>query len=216
MRAMMGFTWHCYKKMIKTMSTFSYAARLKKFIGWIWLSLIATMFVFLAFNPKYLSVSYLSEAIRHYEENIWLVYTAMLLFRCLLMFPPTPLLFLGYVVFPKYIFLVTGMVVISIMISATFFYFFAGSMGWHHFFRKRYPERMNKIETKLRQPKALYIVMFWSFLPVFPTDVLCYVAGIVRMPFKIFISGVFLGQLPIMYLYALLGDYFFDYFFLNN
>jgi uncharacterized membrane protein YdjX (TVP38/TMEM64 family) len=198
------------------MSTFSFAERLKKLIGWIWLSLIVLMFVFLAFNPKYLSVSYLSEMIREYEGNIWMVYSAMLLFRCLVMFPSTPLLFLGYVIFPKYIFLVTGMVIISILISATFFYFFAGSMGWHHFFRKKYPVQMNRIEMKLQQPKSIYIVMFWSFLPVFPTDVLCYVAGIVKMPFKIFISGVFLGQLPIMYLYAQLGDYFFDNFFYNN
>ncbi len=208
--------WQCYKKNKIPMSTFSFAERLKKLIGWIWLSLIVLMFVFLAFNPKYLSVSYLSEMIRQYEGNIWMVYSAMLLFRCLVMFPSSPLLFLGYVIFPKYIFLVTGMVVISIMISATFFYFFAGSMGWHHYFKKKYPEQMNRIEMKLQQPKSIYIVMFWSFLPVFPTDVLCYVAGIVKMPFKIFISGVFLGQLPIMYLYAQLGDYFFDNFFYNN
>ena len=198
------------------MSTFSFAERLKKLIGWIWLSLIVLMFVFLAFNPKYLSVSYLSEMIREYEGNIWMVYSAMLLFRCLVMFPSTPLLFLGYVIFPKYIFLVTGMVIISILISATFFYFFAGSMGWLHFFRKKYPVQMNRIEMKLQQPKSIYIVMFWSILPVFPTDVLCYIAGIVKMPFKIFISGVFLGQLPVMYLYAQLGDYFFDNFFYNN
>jgi uncharacterized membrane protein YdjX (TVP38/TMEM64 family) len=38
-----------------------------------------------------------------------------------------------------------------------------------------------------------------------PTDVICYVAGIVKMPYRILISGVIIGELVLIYLYVFYG-----------
>jgi membrane protein YqaA with SNARE-associated domain len=36
--------------------------------------------------------------------------------------------------------------------------------------------------------------LLWSFAPVVPTDVICYVAGTVRMNFLKFVSAMTLGE----------------------
>ena len=53
--------------------------------------------------------------------------------------------------------------------------------------------------------KGLWIVMAWSAFPFVPTDVICYVAGTLRMHVGTFLCGVALGELPIVGFYVLAG-----------
>ena len=191
------------------MPVFSPIERLKKVLAWFWTIVIVALLVFVAFNPHLLSVEYMSEQLSKYESQIWWIYLGLMLGRGLLMLPSTPFLFLGFALFPEYKLLVVFITLGSVLFSASFFYYFSHRMGWHLYFERKFPRQMEKIELRLQKPGAIFIVMFWSFVPITPTDLICYVAGVVRMPFRYVFIGVLIGQLPLMLFYAYLGSFFF-------
>jgi uncharacterized membrane protein YdjX (TVP38/TMEM64 family) len=184
------------------MAIFSYNQRMKFILGCVWIVVILLMALYLFLNPQVLTVEYLTQYLKRYEANIWLAYVALLIFRCFVLIPPSPFLFLGLVLFPESSWIIILVTLGSILLSSSFCYFFAKEMGWHLYFQKRYPKYMNKIELQLNKPKSIFFVMIWAFMPVFPTDLICYVAGVVGMPFRILVTGIVIGQLPMLYIYS--------------
>ena len=69
----------------------------------------------------------------------------------------------------------------------------------------RHPERLARLRVHLVKPRAQLFVAFWAFLPVVPTDLICYAAGLVRMPFLRMIIAIVIGELPLVMAYLLLG-----------
>ena len=191
------------------MTIFSYKQRVKFVLGWIWIAVILSLALYLIFNPQLLTVKYLSPLLERYESNIWVAYIGLLVFRCFVLIPPTPFLFLGLVLFPGSSWLIILLTLGSVVLSASFCYFFAKEMGWHLYFQKQYPKQMSKIEFQLNKPKSIFFVMIWAFMPVFPTDLICYVAGVVGMPFRILVTGIVIGQLPMLYIYSKIGGLLF-------
>lgn len=179
-------------------------------MGWTWLGLIVLVlgYVFI-FNPALLSVEYMATVLAPYRNYIGWIYLGLLIGRGFFMLPSTPFLFLGIFLFPGYRFFIVCATTGSILLSAIFFYFFSERMGWHHYFNRKFPKKMGNIETQLKKPTAIWLVVFWAFFPIVPTDLVCYAAGMVRMPFRILLTGVFLGQFPLLLLYAYLSGYFF-------
>ena len=60
-------------------------------------------------------------------------------------------------------------------------------------------------------PAALYgaygpIIIGWSFFPLAPTDLICYVCGVLRVRFWKFLLGVTLGEGAISAIYIYGGD----------
>ncbi len=53
---------------------------------------------------------------------------------------------------------------------------------------------------------GFFAVMLWSFAPVVPTDVICYVAGTVRMNFWKFVGALALWEWLIVALIVYGGD----------
>ena len=49
------------------------------------------------------------------------------------------------------------------------------------------------------------IVAGWSFFPLVPTDVICYVAGIAKMSFKKMVMALLFGEIPLVTTYIFLG-----------
>ena len=191
------------------MTIFLPKERAFRFLTRLWSLVIITAIIFLILNPRFLSPDYLKSLLEDYENFIWPIYIFMLIARVPLVFPPTPLLFLGFLLFPKLKLLVVLLVLLSTLLSATFFYFFAGNSGLGEYFHRKYPKQTSKIENMLSRPSALWFVIIWSFTPIAPIDLLCYLAGLVRIPFKYLIIGMIIGQLPILVAYAYLGQLFF-------
>ena len=50
----------------------------------------------------------------------------------------------------------------------------------------------------------------WSVFPFVPTDVICYVAGTLRMHLGKFMLGVTLGEIPIVAFYVAGGTWLFS------
>jgi uncharacterized membrane protein YdjX (TVP38/TMEM64 family) len=191
------------------MTIFLPKERAFRFLTRHWTLVILAAIIFLILNPRFLSPDYLKSLLEPYQNFIWPIYIFMLIARVPLVFPPTPLLFLGFLLFPELKLLVVLLILLSTLLSATFFYFFAGHSGLGEYFHRKYPKQTSKIENMLSRPSALWFVIIWSFTPIAPIDLLCYIAGLVRIPFKYLIIGMIIGQLPILFAYAYLGQLFF-------
>ena len=70
-------------------------------------------------------------------------------------------------------------------------YKFSDLMGFDEIFARHVSnDRVKKAIEKY----GFYAVLLWSFVPVVPTDLICYVAGTVRMSFWKFVLALTLGE----------------------
>jgi uncharacterized membrane protein YdjX (TVP38/TMEM64 family) len=111
------------------------------------------------------------------------------------LFPPAPLF---------------ALTLLGIAISSASIYFFAESLHLAEYFEARHPEKVARVRGALaRHPTT--IVAAWSFLPVAPTDLICYVCGAMRIPFGRFMLGVLAGEGAICATYIFAGQAVLDF-----
>jgi len=67
------------------------------------------------------------------------------------------------------------------------------------------PKKADKIIEKLNK-HGFWIVMGWSFFPFVPTDLICYIAGSIKMNFTKYITAIFIGEAILVGAYIYLGD----------
>ncbi|SNR15383.1 TVP38/TMEM64 family protein [Tenacibaculum jejuense] len=156
-------------------------------------------------NPQIFSVDYIKDFISSYKEHIMIVYITLSCIRGFFLIPSTPFVIAGALLFPDQLLLVLVISMIGIMSSATSLYYFADILGFSDYLEKKYPKKVKKWESKLQSSKATYLVLGWSFFPLVPTDIICYVAGIIKMPFKYMFTGVFIGELVLVTFYVYCG-----------
>lgn len=132
-------------------------------------------------------------------------YAAYLAAGCLRGFTLVPVTYLvvaGMLVLPPvplYVLTVAGIVVSSAAV-----YYFAESLRLGAFFERRYAPRVQQLRAVLAR-RELPIVIAWSFLPVAPTDLICYVCGALKVDVKKCLFGVTLGEGTICAIYIFVG-----------
>ena len=80
---------------------------------------------------------------------------------------------------------------LGIMFSSILVYAFSDIMGFDAMFKKHVNNA--KIRNAIDR-YWFYAVTLWSFAPVVPTDLICYVAGTVRMKFWKFVTAIFIWE----------------------
>jgi uncharacterized membrane protein YdjX (TVP38/TMEM64 family) len=110
----------------------------------------------------------------------------------MLVLPPVPL----------YLITIAG-----IIVSSTAVYYFAGVMRLNQFFERRYAKQVAQLRALL-QRRELPIVIAWSFFPLAPTDVVCYVCGALNVDLKKCLLGVVIGEGAICAIYIFMGAQF--------
>jgi len=133
-------------------------------------------------------------------------YVVVSLFRGVLLMPSTPVVFAGGILFPGFLWLVLLVSMVGIVFSATLLYRFPGYGGYDQWLEARHPERLANFRVHLTKPRAQWFVALWAFTPVVPTDLICYAAGLVRMPFQRMILGIVIGELPLVTAYLIMGS----------
>lgn len=132
-------------------------------------------------------------------------YTAYLALGCLRGFtlvPATYLVVAGMLVLPPlplYVLTVAG-----IIVSSTAVYYFAAAMRFDRFFERRYAPQVARLRALMAR-RELPIVIAWSFFPIAPTDLVCYVCGALKVDLKKCLLGVTLGEGAICAIYIFLG-----------
>lgn len=135
---------------------------------------------------------------------IW-AYAAYLGLGCVRGFTLVPVTYLvvaGMLVLPPlplYVLTLAGIVVSSAAV-----YHFAEAMQFDRLFERCYPAQVARLRALLAR-RELPIVIIWSFFPLAPTDLVCYVCGALRIDLKKCLLGVAIGEGSICAVYIFLG-----------
>ncbi|MEP6960695.1 MAG: VTT domain-containing protein [Acidobacteriota bacterium] len=93
----------------------------------------------------------------------------------------------------------------GVMVSSGMIYLFSQAMHLDEFFERKHKAGIEKVRQAL-QRYEMPIIIAWSFLPLVPTDVICYVCGSLKINFKKFLLGILIGEGSICAVYIFLGD----------
>jgi uncharacterized membrane protein YdjX (TVP38/TMEM64 family) len=130
------------------------------------------------------------------------LYLALGCVRGFTLIPAANLVLLAIPIFPPLPLLVLTLV--GILVSSASIYAFAGSLHLAEYFEQKHAEKVARVRAALaRNPTT--IVMVWSFFPLAPTDLICYVCGAMRISFRRFMLGVLVGEGAICALYIFAG-----------
>lgn len=130
-----------------------------------------------------------------------------LLFSCLRGFtliPATVLIVAGLPFIPPLLLFV--LTIIGIGASAASIYYFSEVMGLDHLFENKHKDKVDKVREVLSRHQ-FPIIIGWSFFPLVPTDLICYVSGTLRIGFVKFLTAVLIGEGVICAIYVFGGDY---------
>jgi uncharacterized membrane protein YdjX (TVP38/TMEM64 family) len=124
---------------------------------------------------------------------LW-AYGFYLLLGCLRGFtfvPSTYLILLGILFLPPLpLFILT---MIGIIVSSAAIYYFSASLRLNEYFQRKKAKQINAIQSGLQQ-FGLPIIIGWSFFPVLPTDMVCYVSGIMKVNISKLLLGILIGE----------------------
>ena len=178
--------------------------RIRRIALGLWVSLVAGLTALYALHPELMRPEVLVEMLRGSGQPVLLAYVVLSVVRAFTLIPSTVLILVGMLLFPDR----PGFVMVSsltgIVISAAIVYLFFEFLGLGEFFESRHPARLRWLKDQMRR-RGLPIVFAWSAFPFVPTDVICYVAGTIRMHVGTFLFGVALGELPLVAFYVLAG-----------
>ena len=170
----------------------------------LWLFLVFVLSILYAFHPDLLRPETLVSMLDGSGQSALLAYVILSIVRAFTLIPSTVMILVGMLLFPdRPIFVMTSSLV-GIVASSAVVYFFFEFLGLGDFFELRHAKRVRWLKDLIGK-RGFLIVVAWSAFPLVPTDVICYVAGSLRMHVWTFLFGVALGELPLVAFYVLLG-----------
>ncbi|MEO7191547.1 MAG: VTT domain-containing protein [Vicinamibacterales bacterium] len=118
--------------------------------------------------------------------------------------PSTSLVVLAVAFFPPLrLFLLT---LAGIVVSSASIYVFSEALHLDELLRRRHARQYDRVRDLLERHE-FPIIVGWSFFPLVPTDLICYLCGILRVNMAKCLLGVALGEGAICGIYIFLGDY---------
>jgi uncharacterized membrane protein YdjX (TVP38/TMEM64 family) len=131
------------------------------------------------------------------------VYLALGCLRSFTLIPATSLVLLGTVLLPPAI--LFPLTLVGILVSSAAVYYFAEALALDELLERRHAGQLARVRALLER-HGFPIVVGWAFFPLVPTDLVCYLAGVIRMPIAVLLLGVGLGEGAICGLYIFVGD----------
>lgn len=184
-------------------------AKIVIYVLWV-IAILGFLGVFLV-HPEVASPEFIVKKLQKFEHVLWLAYIIITIARGFFLIPSTPFVIGGAILFPESPLLVLAVSMLGVMFSATALYYFSDLLGFSKYLERKNAKAVKKWTTRLQHPNATLFVIGWAFFPFVPTDVICYVAGIVKMPYRFMFIGVFLGELVLNIFYVYFGVGFFEY-----
>lgn len=160
----------------------------------IWFLCIVGALTHYFIHPEEYTAAKIATFLDHYESWTLLLFLVLSVARAFVLLPVTPLIFAGALLLPGSPWTVLGMSLLGIGLASTLIYYFSDWLGFRPHFEKAAPKQLGKITHWLKHPMGPLFVAGWAVFPFVPTDLVCYVAGTVRMSFWKFIGAVLLGE----------------------
>ena len=176
--------------------------RLRRLLVALWLVTIAAAIGVLVFNRAFVQGRLQSAA----SASALAAAAIYLFFGCLRGFtlvPSTALIVVAIPFFPPG--RLFGLTMAGILISAASIYWFSEALHLEELLAKRHQRHVDRLKAALERYE-LPVIIGWSFFPLVPTDIICYVCGVLRVNFIKYLAGVGIGEGVICALYIFLGD----------
>ena len=167
----------------------------------VWLLVIAAALYCYIFERAFIQ-SQLQNALSASALIAAAIYLLLGSVRAFTLVPSTFLVIVGLPFLPPWRLL--GLTLIGILISSSLIYWFADELHLAQEIERKYPAQIARLK-KLLQQYEMPIIIGWSFFPLLPTDVICYVCGALEIDYKKFLLGVAIGEGTICAIYIYLG-----------
>lgn len=92
----------------------------------------------------------------------------------------------------------------GILVSSAGLYYFSERLQLADYFETRHGNHVARVRELLRR-QELPIVIGWSFFPLAPTDLICYVCGSLGVDVRKMLVGILIGEGIICAVYIFLG-----------
>lgn len=179
--------------------------RYRRLLTYAWVAAVLGVLALYHVRPDLFTADEVQRIMRGWGAWAFPGFILLSMIRGALLIPSTPVVIAGGAFFPEAIPAVLVVSMLGIVASASVLYRFPGFAGYDSLLAERYPEKLDHLRTRLSGPGAMWLVAGWAFFPVVPTDLICYAAGLVRMPYRRMILGIIIGELPLVTAYILLG-----------
>jgi len=177
----------------------------------LWIGLLLFCLGYAIYNPGFFTAQGLQKFLEQFGGQMLLVYLLLSLIRGLALVPSTPLIVAGSLVFSDNLHLVLLISMLGVIFSATVVYFFSNFMGFDQFFQRRFPKQIQTVRNRLNHRYGFFYVLGWAFFPLVPTDIVCYVAGTIKMNFFKFLMALFVGEIILVAIYVYGSSYLFSW-----
>jgi uncharacterized membrane protein YdjX (TVP38/TMEM64 family) len=164
-----------------------------------WISFVAIFLLLYLLFPNAFTKESLANFISEYGVYSWAIYFLIHLLRGLVLLPSTPLVFAGIILFSSQPTLLLTITVLGIVGSSVIIYFFSEKLGLDKHFKES--KKLGVVKEKLLSKNGYLYIIGWSFFPFVPTDIICYLAGIIKINLTIFIVSLLLGELVLCSFY---------------
>ncbi|WP_079704005.1 VTT domain-containing protein [Daejeonella lutea] len=179
----------------------------KRNLGIVWIFFIATCIVLYAIYARELTPENISSFVKRYQGGVLIFYFALCTIRGLTMIPGTPFLLAGIILFKDSPFLLLAAFLASMLVTSGLMFYLADKLGFSTYFERNYPEKILLVREKLSGRNGFLFITLWAFAPFTPTDLVCYVAGSVRMRFINLIVPLLTGEAFICGFYIFNGQF---------
>ena len=176
----------------------------KKFVLISWIIMLLGLLGLYLKHPNIFEPKYLANLIEQSGAFAMVIFLLCCMFRNITMIPSTFFTITGTMLFPEartQVFLIS---VFGTLFSSILIYYFSDWLGLDDLFKRKYPKKIEWLENKVEK-NGLPIVIGWTMFPFVPTDLICYVAGVLKMPIWKYAIGMTLGAIPVVAFYVFIG-----------
>lgn len=181
--------------------------RVGRIVNYLWMLAAVIVFALWLQDPDLFTQESMAVRIESWGPWAFGAFIGVSLVRGLFLVPSTPVILTGGMLFPGSLPIVFVISMVGIVLSATVIYLLPGVGGYNDLLERRYPEKIARVKTLLVKPHAFWVVVGWSFFPFVPTDVICYVAGLMGMSYRRMIFALLLGEVPLVLGYLFLTQH---------
>jgi uncharacterized membrane protein YdjX (TVP38/TMEM64 family) len=176
--------------------------RIRQAVVVLWLTLLTAALYLYFFDPVTLK-ALLTDLLARPKTLAAAIYLAISCVRGFTLIPATYFIVAGIPILPPTpLFLLS---VVGILVSSASIYLFSEAMKLDEYIERNHKEGVQKVKDAM-QRHEMPIIIGWSFFPLVPTDVICYVCGTLKVNFKKFLLGILIGEGSICAIYIFLGD----------
>jgi uncharacterized membrane protein YdjX (TVP38/TMEM64 family) len=169
----------------------------------IWVVVVVSALYLYAFHRHAVEVE-LEDALSVTAIAAAFVYLFLGSIRAFTLIPATFLIFVALPFFkPIPLFALT---LLGILISSASIYWFSEALKLDELFERKHKARVAQMKGVLRR-NEMAIIIGWAFFPLTPTDLICYVCGVLRVDFRKFLVGILIGEGSICAMYIFMGDF---------